>query len=70
MAKLKPRKAGKAGHGNTKPHEDVELLHGLLRKALPKGSGAAARIPKRSAGVRQADHGLRLPGSLRRGPSE
>ena len=40
MAKLKPQKAGKVGHGNLKQHKDIELLHRHLKTALPKGSGA------------------------------
>lgn len=66
MAKLKPQKAGKVGHGNLKQHKDIELLHRHLKTALPKGSGATARIPERSAKGRE-ERGLRLPGSLRGG---
>ena len=66
MAKLKPHKAGKVGHGNTKRLEDAERLHGLRRTALPKGSGATAKIPQRSATGPGEEHGLRLRG-LRRG---
>jgi hypothetical protein len=66
MAKLKPHKAGKVGHGNTKRFKDAVLLHGLRRMAPPKGSGATAKVPKLNTTGHEERRGLRLRG-LRRG---
>ena len=66
MAKLKIPTAGKAGHGNTKRHIGLDLLHGPSHTARRKGSGATAKISQHGARGLQEELGLRLPGSLHR----
>ena len=67
MAHPKILKAGKAGHGNTKPYKGLDLLHGPSHTARQKGSGATAKIAHDSAKGRRDELGLHWPGSLKRG---